>query len=393
MTDTQDDLTIQASDKDVGRLSIAQRFVSGASVLTATVVIIGAAAIGIAALQLRAGAEAALEPHPPIRVATGVIKIQPSFDLTARFVGRFEPGRETQTSFERGGLVTKVAKDEGARVQASEVLAELDTEPLKIQRRQIVAQRNEIKARRDLAETTLSRQSNLNRKGWSPEQRYDEARFSVVELTAAIERLDAQIASIDLDIAKSEIKAPFEGIIAGRSVDEGAVVAAGTPVLTVLDDTTRRVRVGLSDQAAAGLEKDKTYTFIANSRSFTGKLFRKRSDLAPGTRTVTVLFDVVGPADVPFGETVVLQLSKTIAQSGAWVPLSALSEGRKGLWSILIVRDAEDGVIAGQAAVELLHTEGERAFVRTAVSDGTRFIQVGSNRVISGQRIALSSQE
>ncbi|MEO1206729.1 MAG: efflux RND transporter periplasmic adaptor subunit [Pseudomonadota bacterium] len=373
--------------------SVFKRLVAGIGVVAASGVIIAAMVFGTAALHWRASADAALEPHPPINVATGIIRFQPAFEVSARFVGRFEPGRETQVSFERNGLVTRVAKDEGAHVQVGDVLAQLDTEPLKIQRRQLTAQRNEIKARRDLAESTLKRQSNLNQKGWSPEQRFDEARFSVLELTAAMERLDAQIASLDLDIAKSEIKAPFTGIIAGRAVDEGAVVAAGAPVLTVMDDQTRRVRAGLSDEAASALKKDVTYSFTANGRTFKGKLFRKRSDLARGTRTVTALFDVVGEADVPFGETVVFEFQKTIEQPGAWVPLSALSEGRKGLWSMLIVKDTPAGPVAGQAAVELLHTEGERAFIGASIPDGTRFIEVGANRVITGQKIALANRE
>ncbi|MEL7047780.1 MAG: efflux RND transporter periplasmic adaptor subunit, partial [Pseudomonadota bacterium] len=196
--------------------SVLRRLLGGLWVLTATGLIMAITVGGITALQMRVGAEAALDPHPPITVSTGKIELQTSFDLTARFVGRFEPGRETRTSFERNGLVTEVTQEEGGRVKAGDTLARLDIEPLEIRRRQLVAQKNEIKARRDLANTTLSRQSNLNRKGWSPEQRYDEARYSVLELTAAMERLDANIAAIDLDIAKSEIKAPFDGVISNR---------------------------------------------------------------------------------------------------------------------------------------------------------------------------------
>ena len=62
---------------------------------------------------------------------------------------------------------------------------------------------------------------------------------------AGIDRVKAQIASIDIDIAKSKITAPFDGIVSSRLIDEGAVVAAGTPLLTVLEADRRQARIGL----------------------------------------------------------------------------------------------------------------------------------------------------
>lgn len=386
---SMNDAPLEASIKR----SIFARIMSMTGVALAAGAIVAVAAGGITALQLRAGAEAALEPHPPVQVTTQPIILQASYETTARYVGRLEAARETQISFERAGLIEQIHVDEGGAVKAGAVIARLDTRPLEIQRRQIVSQRKELEARRDLAQATLGRQSNLNTKGWSPEQRLDEARFSVVELTAGLERLAAQIDAIDLDIAKSEVHAPFDGVVAARFVDEGAVVAAGTPVVTVIEAGKPRVRVGVSVGTAAKLNTDRPYTFAANGSQFKGRLFRTRADLSPQTRTVITLFDIEGTAPVPFGETVVLEVTDRVHQAGAWVPLSALSEGRKGLWSIYVVVKEGGSPIVRRAAVALLHTEAERAFVRTSVTDGTLIVNGGTNRVISGQRVALRPAE
>ena len=109
--------------------------------------------------------------------------------------------------------MTVVLKDEGDTVAAGEVVATLDTSQLEASRRQREAQIRELEARRDLAKLTLDRQSKLQKNGWSPEQRLDEARATLAELRAAIDRVKAQVASIDIDIGKSQLRAPFAGVM------------------------------------------------------------------------------------------------------------------------------------------------------------------------------------
>ena len=83
------------------------------------------------------------------------------------------------------------------------VVAELDSARLKANRQELVARKSELQARRRLAMATMQRQSQLKNQGWSPKQRFDEARFSVQELDAGIARVDAQITALDIDIEKS----------------------------------------------------------------------------------------------------------------------------------------------------------------------------------------------
>ena len=71
---------------------------------------------------------------------------------------------------------------------------------------------------------------------------------------AAIDRVAAQISEIDIDIRKSQLKAPFDGRISRRVIDEGAVVAAGTPIVTLLESGRRQVRVGVPPRIAASLK-------------------------------------------------------------------------------------------------------------------------------------------
>jgi RND family efflux transporter MFP subunit len=366
----------------------------GAGVMTIAALCVAAMVGGTLLLHARAEADAPAEPNPPVKVSTNQIALQTTYAITRTFVGRIEAARETQLAFELGGTVIAVAKDEGDTVAAGDTIARLDTAKLEARRRELAAQRKELEARLALAQATSRRQETLQRKGWAADQRFDEARFQVLEVLAAIGRIDAAIESLDVDLAKSVLKAPFAGRVTRRAIDDGAIVAAGTPIVGLIETDGARIRVGLSQSAAAKMKPGTTYPFRVSARegetaTLDATLTRLRPDLDQRSRTVTALFEIAGPTDATFGSVVTLVLGDRIEATGAWVPLAALSEGERGLWTLLAVDTDDAGAVVRREAVEVLHVSDGRAFVRGSMPDGTRFIVNGVNRVTPGQHVAL----
>lgn len=351
---------------------------------------VGLAAAGTAALHMRANAEVPPAANPPVAVNTTALTMAESYQITERFAGRLEPARQTQLSFERAGLVRQVLVEEGDRIGAGDVIARLDTAKLEAERETLKAQAEELQARRDLAQATLKRQEQLNKKGWRSAQNYDEARFSLQEIDASLRRIGASITSLNVDIEKSVLRAPFAGTIASRTMDEGAVVAAGANIVELLETNERQLRIGVSVDAARDLEVGKVYQFRAGAHVVPGAVLAKRPDLDPRTRTLSILFKVVTDKDLPFGEIVELILPRTVQARGTWLPLTALTEGRKGLWSVLTVVERDGTTLVSREAAEILHLEGDRAFVRGTFTAGARLLLDGTNRVTPGQKVALA---
>jgi len=362
------------------------------AVTLAAAVFVGAAAGGVMALNRRSGTELSPNAKRPLVVNAGRLNPTSAYGVNERFVGVIEPARETRLSFERPGLVIEIWFDEGDIVSQGDVVARLDTSRLRSERRGLEARLQEAEAQHSLASVTLSRQSALKAKGWQSAQKFDEARFKAAELASSVFRLKALIETIDIDIAKSELRAPYSGTVAGRSIDEGSVVSAGAPVIDIVETSVRRIRVGLSIAAANAIEAGRSYRLVSDRREFEGRLVSRRPDLQTGTRTVTVLFEVDGVDDLPLGEIVELIVKRSVRADGAWVPVSALSEGAKGLWTVLAVVDGEDGLVIAREVVEVLHVADGRAYVRGNLSRVSRIVVDGTNRIIPGQRVALASQ-
>ncbi|HIP77638.1 MAG TPA: efflux RND transporter periplasmic adaptor subunit [Kiloniellaceae bacterium] len=351
---------------------------------------------GAALLHLRAAQSKAEGAHSftPIPVASLVLEAASGYAVAERFVGRLEPAQQARIAFERSGLVTAVTVEEGEAVTTGAVVATLDTAILEAERDRLLGQRKQVIASLELARLTEGRQRVLRDRGHASEQRLDEARLGAVALEGELAALDAAIRRVDVDLDKSVVRAPFGGRIGARFIDNGSVVDAGTPVVDILETGRPQARIGVSPEAAAALSLGEVLGLSANGRALQARIAAIRPDLTTATRTVGVLFDLLGEPEVNFGDTVELYLSRPVAAEGFWLPISALTEGERGLWSVLTLQPGDNGSFRiGQEAVELLHTAGERVFVRGTLRAGDRVVANGRNRVVPGQQVSLAAGE
>lgn len=363
------------------------RVLKSALVALAFVAALGA---GTSLIYWRAGVtrgEAAVTAAP-IPVATVRLVAAAGYTVTDRFVGQLEPAQTARLAFERGGLVTSVSVEEGQPVAAGAVIATLDTRLLEAERDRLAGQRQRLVAELELARLTEERQLSLERQGHASTQRFDEARLAKAALAGELTSLDASIRRLEIDLDKSLLRAPFAGTIGARDVDPGTVVAPGEPVAALLETARPQARVGLSPEAAATLAAGDTLELNAGGRMVEARLLALRPDLSTSTRTTSALLELAVPAELHFGDTVELRVDRTVEAPGFWLPLAALREGERGLWSVLtlVPEDGPDGhARIGHEVVEVLHMDADRVFVRGTLEDGQIAVASGHNRVIPGQ--------
>ena len=91
------------------------------------------------------------------------------------------------------------------------------------------------------------------------------------------------------------IIAPFDGVITARKTDPGALVGAGTMLLTVQYNRTLRLRVAVPEMYVAAASKGRNILFSVDAypeQRFTGVLTRKTETVDPVTRTELWEFEV-----------------------------------------------------------------------------------------------------
>jgi multidrug efflux pump subunit AcrA (membrane-fusion protein) len=111
------------------------------------------------------------------------------------------------------------------------------------------------------------------------------------------------------------------------------------------------------------------------------------------TRTLTVVLTLPQTAvgAVLPGQVVRLQWAETVATAGFWLPTTALSKGERGLWSCFALVQESPGEApffrVERRAIEILHTENDRVFVRGLLQLGERVVKSGTHRLVAGQYV------
>ena len=229
--------------------SIIRRAVRGVVTLTVTCAFVGAsgAAIVFGLDMLNERATAAEPPAAAeiVPVAVRSITLEDGYDIERRFVGQIESRQTVDLSFELSGKLIEISVDEGDAVQEGQEIARLNTDLLLADRDRLLASRSALSAQLDFAERQVERNTKLSETGFASAQRLDQAVANRDELRARIAEVDAALASVEIRIRKSRLRAPFSGRVADRAIDAGATLNPGQMVLRLIDDGSTTVRVGV----------------------------------------------------------------------------------------------------------------------------------------------------
>lgn len=380
-----------------------------------------------------------------VTVETITVKPASGYEVTRSFTGEISARRSSELGLERGGELTQVLVQEGDRVSQGQPLARLDTRNLQAQRKQLEARlagalaqleqletgprqediaaaearvRN-LEKELELKEIQRSRREFLYQEGAiSREQRdefatqeevlearLDEAKSELEELLngtrqeeiaaqrATVQELEASIEDIDVTLSKSVLKAPFNGIVSQRYLDEGTVIQTGQAVIRLVENALPEARIGLPTTMTNNLSIGSSQTVTINSQEFSATVSAILPEIDPETRTqeVVLKLDRAAITQTSPGQTVRLIRNQTIDSEGYWIPLSSLTKGVRGLWTAYVVVESSegDGWEVQQQAVEILHQDSDRAYVRGTLQVSDRIVASGTHRLVPGQRIQL----
>lgn len=328
----------------------------------------------------------------PVRTTT--VQIENGYFARRSFTGRAISGRISNMAFELGGTLKSVSVDIGTPVKAGEAVAKLDTDRLSANKRQLVAERDEVASNLALAERTLKRVQETHSKGHASAQRLDEAEANAISLRARQERLNASIAAVDIDLAKAHIIAPYSGVITQRFLDEGSVVAAGTPIVEITETSRMEGHIGMPPAHAEAIKNGSEFLLFNGKRMrIKGAALRSVVPVIAGeTRTMMVTFNL--PAEqVSRGEIINAVVKNWHEQTGAWLPLRALSADVRGMWRVYKVDQSTNPAHVEFENVQILYSESDRAFVSGTISNGDIIIADGVARLAPGQQVSLLAND
>lgn len=253
------------------------------------------------------------------------------------YTGLIEARNKIVINPEIGGKILKIYVEEGDRVKAGDLLAELDTRAIRLQLEQAEAALAVAEANYNDAARNQERMERLKKENAVSDQQYEKIKLAYDAADA--QRLQARaavnLAKHNLDV--SIMRAPFKGIIASKNAEVGDVInpmmggfSVSSGVLTLMDFSQVKIEIDVSHQDIIRIQKGQHAQLRVSAfpdKDFTGKVTVVNLAADPQTKK----FKVEVRADNPdlslrpntFGE-VILEVSTN--EAALIIPQKAVIE-------------------------------------------------------------------
>ncbi|PKH05510.1 efflux RND transporter periplasmic adaptor subunit [Moritella sp. Urea-trap-13] len=343
------------------------------------------------------------QPSHYLQASSEQLTQQDSYQVENKFVGKVIAQQDANLGFEFAGIIKTLHVIEGQQVEKGQLLAELNTQLLLIERNQLEAQLQQGQAEFDLIQANLTRLSSLSERGFTSEQKIDELSSQKRVIAANIRSTLSALEASQYRIDKSKLLAPFAGIVSSRQIAQGEVIAAGTTAFRLLQTGTSEVIVGVPASFIKQL-KGKAHQLQIAGINYNATLLSMGNEVNSVTRTISLRFSIADNSPVYNGQLAYLTLSQAYQQSGYWVPLSAITDGVRGMWNIYTLdQDVAQRDLDPQQSpalfqlksttVTVLHATETAAYVQGDLKNNQAYVNAGIHRFVPGQVVTLSHQQ
>ena len=299
-------------------------------------------------------------------------------ELSIIYPGKIKAASEVKLSFRVAGPIRAVLPEVGAFVKKGELIAEIDPRDYEIQLSATEAEYNQVKEE-------AGRVIELYNRGSVPVNDYDKA-------VAGIKQITAKYNAHKNALADTRLTAPFDGYIQKKYYDSHETVAAGYPVVSMINSNYFDVDIDIPSS-----------DFIRRE-SF--REFYCEADVFPGVKIPLELLDITQQANynqlfrvrfrmkseeklnLAAGMSVSVTIRFEPGQEGlSVIPISSLfqKEDKSYVW---VYDTAQTTVKMNPVKVVELDKDGQ-VIVESDLASGTRIVSAGVNGLKEGQKVRL----
>lgn len=316
-----------------------------------------------------------------VKAAVAVVKPMP---VLIEAVGTVEPENSVQIRAQVSGVLKSVLFKEGDKVQAGQLLFEIDPRTFQASYNQALAQLARDQAQLENARVQRDRLAPLLKREFITQQEFDVAVTSTksLEATVAADRALAEQARIQLEF--SRINAPIAGRTGALAVKPGNLVAAGAggggaPLVTINSTDPILVSFSIPERQLEEIrryqnDKDMRIEILPDRNGpavAEGKLVFIDNTVTPQTGTVLLKTRVANGEEILWpGQFINVRIVLKIEPEAVVVPEAAVQPGQDGSFVYLI--DAEDKVVV--QPVTVARQLGGEVVIAAGIKGGARVI-------------------
>jgi HlyD family secretion protein len=212
--------------------------------------------------------------------------------------GSLTPVQLVEVGSQISGVITEIRADFNSRVKAGEIVAQIDPATYERSLGQAEAELANADAGEELAQLNYDRGKELYGSQLISKSDFDQLRVSLNQAKAQVKTRVANVERAKVDLSRTTIHAPIDGVVITRKVEAGQTVAAtmNTPTLFTIANDLRNMQIeaAVSEADVGGVEEGQKVQFIVDAfpgRSFEGSV--KQVRYAPTTNQNVVTYTTV----------------------------------------------------------------------------------------------------
>ncbi len=222
------------------------------------------------------------EDIPPASASDGklpvsaiIIKPQ-SIDDKINVTGSVVANESVEVKSEISGKITRIHFEEGSGVRKGELLLSIEDDEL-------VAQLERLKHQKQLLEQSELRNRQLLEKEAISQEEYD---ISLTELKTS----ESDMKLVSAQLAKTKIRAPFNGIVGLRHVSEGSYITPNTSITNIFSINPAKIDFSIPGKYSNRVEKGDKIRFVtdATDEYHEAEIYAIEPQVDPVTRTLSL---------------------------------------------------------------------------------------------------------
>lgn len=318
------------------------------------------------------------QSQPPAKISAVIAQAE-SWTPQIKAVGSVEAVNGIEIANEVPGVVETINFESGDTVATGDILIRLDAaiDEAAVRTRRAEAQ---------LAQQEFNRLADLLPKRAVSQSQYDEAKANFDAARARVNEAEAQL-------SKKVIRAPFDGKLGLRLVDQGEYIATGTPIVEVnmLDPIYIDYTLSEKDLARVAIGYDVVATVAAvPGQTFAGKVSAINTSVNPQTRTVRVRATLANQDNLlrP-GMFATINTRQPQDREVVTIPRTAVSYNTYGDYVYVVADNDEGQRVVQRRTVASGNTLEGRVAIINGLEAGEQVVAKGLLRLRAGQAVTV----
>ena len=305
--------------------------------------------------------------------------------------GSLQPERRADLRAEVGALVQQVLKDNGDAVRTGDLLVRLDDSAI---RDSLSSADEAVRAASQAFEQTerqVQRLKTLQVQGMTSMQALEDAEVRRNNAQSDLVAAGARAASARQQLRRTEVRAPFDGVLSERKVSAGDTAQVGKELVKVIDPRTLRFEGLVSADRMHEIKVGQPVSFRVNGfglGDFTGRVRRIDAAANAATRQVEV---IVGFADTAAAPRVAGLFAEGRVETGGSQALmlaeASLVRAGEAAWVWRL-----NGAVLGRVSVKLAERDARSGEfpVLAGLAAGDRELRNPGSTLVDGQQVEFS---